>query len=161
MSATCINRWPRTERSVYKASAAPESEYALQFEEPALLTLGLCYEPRGRFAGSAYNSVLRRVDAFQDLPLARALVLRERRAAQLLEIDDAVNAAVAALKERGLTSPYLKGFVVARVNPIRFSKAEHPDYEQTLGKMLAAAGRFDAAKVRADQVAASGGPPDE
>ena len=31
--------------------------------------------------------------------------------------DDAVGAAVEKLKERGLTSPYLKAFVVARINP--------------------------------------------
>jgi ParB family chromosome partitioning protein len=151
----------RMARALATLSDAPESDYALQFEEPALLTLGLCYEQRGRFAGSAYNSVLRRVDAFMDRPLAGALVERGRRAEQLLEIDDAVGAAVAALKERGLTSPYLKSFVIARVNPIHFSKAEHPDYEETLARMLAAARRFDASRVRPDQVAASGGPPDE
>jgi ParB family chromosome partitioning protein len=151
----------RMARSLAELEARPEKDYALQFEEPALITLGLCYEQRGRFAGSAYNPVLKRVDAFMARRLPAALAVREERAAQLLEIDDSVNAAVAALKERGLTSPYLKSFVVARCNPIRFSKAEAHDYDETLGKMLSKAQRFDASKVRADQVAASGGPPDE
>lgn len=31
--------------------------------------------------------------------------------------DDAVNAAVKDLKERGFRSPYLRAFVVARINP--------------------------------------------
>ena len=68
-------------------------------------------------------------------------------------------AAVAALKARGLDSPYLKAFVVARVNPLRFSKAPSAPFDATLDRMLAAARAFDAAKVKADQVARSGGPP--
>ena len=145
------------------AALPPQSEaaYAGQFEEPALLTLGLCYEQRGRFAGGAYNPVLKRVDAFMDKPLGAALQKREARAKELIEIDDAVGVAVEALKERGLVSPYLKAFVVARCNPIRFSKEERPDYDETFAKMLAAAKKFDAGKVKADQIAASGGAPDE
>jgi ParB family chromosome partitioning protein len=151
----------RMARALAELSGAPETDYALQFEEPSLLTLGLCYEQRPRFAGSAYHSVLRRVDAFLSRPLLDALAERGRRAQELLLIDDAVAEAVTALKQRGLTSPYLKSFVIARVNPIRFSKAAQPDYAATLGKMLLSARAFDAGKVRADQVAASGGPPDE
>ena len=78
---------------------------------------------------------------------------------ELLELNELVNEAVKQLKGRGLESPYLKAFVVARCNPIRFSKAEKPDYDDTLAKMLAAAKKFDAGKVKADQIAASGGPP--
>jgi ParB family chromosome partitioning protein len=151
----------RMARALAELSGAPETDYALQFEEPSLLTLGLCYEQRPRFAGSAYHSVLRRVDAFLSRPLLDALAERGRRAQELLLIDDAVAEAVTALKQRGLTSPYLKSYVIARVNPIRFSKAAQPDYAATLGKMLLSARAFDAGKVRADQVAASGGPPDE
>jgi ParB family chromosome partitioning protein len=105
--------------------------------------------------------VLRRVDAFLSKPLPAALALREGRARDLLLLDDAVSAAVEQLKEKGFKSPYLKAFVVARCNPIRFSKAEHPDYDETFAKMLAAAKKFDAGKVKADQIAASGGAPDE
>ena len=38
--------------------------YALEFEEPAFITLGLCYEERSRFSGGTYHPVLKRVDAF-------------------------------------------------------------------------------------------------
>jgi ParB family chromosome partitioning protein len=154
----------RMARALAALDPGPETDYALQFEEPALVTLGLCYEPRGRFAGGQYHPVLRRVDAFQAKKLPAALALREARAQQLLELDDAVAAAVEALKARGLESPYLKAFVVARVNPIRFVKpdaAARPDYDATLEKMLASARKFDAGKVKADQVARSGGPPEE
>lgn len=71
-----------------------------------------------------------------------------------------MNQAVAALKSRGFESPYLKPFVVARINPIRFKRGE-ADFDETLDKMLAAARRFDAAKIRADQVARTGGAPEE
>jgi ParB family chromosome partitioning protein len=154
----------RMARALCALEPGPETDYALQFEEPALVTLGLCYEQRGRFAGGQYHPVLRRVDGFMPRKLPAALELREARAKQLLELDDAVAAAVEALKARGLESPYLKAFVVARVNPIRFVKpdaAKKPDYEETFAKMLAAAKKFDAGKVKADQVARSGGPPGE
>ncbi len=151
----------RMARALAQLAPVVEADYALQFEEPAFLTLGVCYEQRARFAGSSYHPVLKRVDAFAKVPLAKALPVREARAAVLLQLDDAVNAAVAALKERGLQSPYLKAFVVARVNPIRFSKGAEHDQDAVLGKMLAAAQRFDAAKVRADQLASASGPPEE
>jgi ParB family chromosome partitioning protein len=153
----------RMARALAALEPGPETDYALQFEEPALLTLGLCYEQRGRFAGSQYHPVLRRIDEFMSKKLPAALELRTKRAAQLLELDDAVGVAVAALKERGMDSPYLKAFVVARVNPIRFVKpgGAKPDYDATIEKMLAGAKKFDVGKVKADQVARSGGPPEE
>ena len=40
----------------------------------------------------------------------------------MLELDEGVSAAVTALKARGLESPYLRAFVVARINPIRFQR---------------------------------------
>jgi ParB family chromosome partitioning protein len=135
----------------------PEREFEVEFEEPALLTLGLCYEQRGRFSGGAYHPVLKRVDAFVADPLPKALEVRRERAAKLLEVDDAVNEVVAALKERGLQSPYLKAFVVARINPLRFKRGAGGEFDATLEKMLEAARGFDTDKVRPDQVASSGG----
>jgi len=140
----------------------PEREFEAEFEEPALLTLGLCYQQKGRFAGGAYHPVLKRVEKFSGARLPRALETRGERAAKLLELDELVNAAVAALKERGFKSPYLKAFVVARLNPLRFVRTRaKADWDETIGKMLKAAQRFDAAKIRADQISGAGGPPDE
>lgn len=139
----------------------PEREYAAEFEEAALLTLGFCYQQDGRFAGGAYHPVLKRCDRFLASRLSRALEIRRERAAKLLELHAAVNAAVAGLKARGVESPYLRAFVVARINPLRFQRKGTPDFDETIDKMLASARRFDPSRIRADQVARSGGPPEE
>jgi ParB family chromosome partitioning protein len=137
-----------------------EHELALEFEEAALLTLGLCYEQRGRFAGGAYHPALRRVDEFLAEPLPRALEVRAARAARVLELDDAVEAAVQALRARGFESPYLRSFVVSRVNPLRFHKGAPPPFDVTLDKMLEAARRFDASRIKPTDLARSGGAPE-
>ena len=140
----------------------PESAFAFEFEQPAFLTLGRCYEERPRLSGGAYQSILRRVDTFLDEPMSQAIKERERRAKKILKLDDAVSAAVEKLKAKGLTSPYLKPFVVSRVNYTRFSKAASFDFDETLDKIIASAAKFNADRVRQEDVAkSSGGPADE
>lgn len=139
----------------------PEREYAVEFEEPSLLTLGLCYQQNGRFSGGAYHPILKRTEKFGAAKLSNALVARRLRAARLAELDAVVVQAVQKLKERGLDSPYLKAFVIARINPIRFHRGPAPDVDEVIEKMIASAGRFDAGKIRPDQVARTGGAPDE
>jgi ParB family chromosome partitioning protein len=133
---------------------------ALELEEPALVTLGFAYERRPRISGGAYHPVLRKVDAFLERKLADALAERERRAARLLELDDAVAAAVERLKEKGFDSPYLKAFVVARVNPLRFAKGEPPPFDELIAQMTQRASRLDPSKVRSEDLARSGGAPE-
>jgi ParB family chromosome partitioning protein len=149
----------RMARELARLSADPETAYAFEFEEPAYLTLGLCYENRPRFSGGAYQPILRRVEAFLDEPVARALARREKWARKVLAIDEDVASIVEKLKARGLTSPYLKPFVVARINPIRFSKATEFDEDEVLGKMSAAASKFNVERVRQEDVARAGGAP--
>jgi ParB family transcriptional regulator, chromosome partitioning protein len=139
-----------------------EKAFAFEFEQPAFLTLGICYEERPRLSGGAYQSILRRVDEFLDLPIEKAVKERERRGKKILKLDDAVGAAVEKLKAKGLTSPYLKAFVVARVNYTRFSKATSFDYDETLDKIIASAQKFNVDRIKQEDVAKSGGgPPDE
>jgi ParB family transcriptional regulator, chromosome partitioning protein len=149
----------RMARELSGASKRPESDYAFEFEEPAYLTLGLCYDQRPRFSGGAYQPVLRRIDAFLDEPLSRALARRDAWARTMLDIDDKVAGIVERLKARGLTSPYLKPFVASRINPIRFSKATEFDVDDVLGKMAAAAAKFNVDRVRQEDVVRAGGAP--
>jgi len=151
----------RMERDLARVDPGPERDYATMFEEPVLLTLGLCYEENGRFAGGVYQPVLKRIEDFLAAKLPAALEVRADRARRLAELDQAVAAAVAQLKERGFESPYLKNFVVARVNPLRFQGEKRAEWDATIDKMLASAKRFDAAKIDAGQVARSGGAPSE
>jgi ParB family chromosome partitioning protein len=140
-----------------------ETAFAFEFEQPAFLTLGAAYEERPRLSGGAYQPILRRVDEFLDDPINDALKERLRRGRKILKLDDAVGAAVEKLKAKGLTSPYLKPFVVARVNYTRFSKATSFDFDEALDKIIASAQKFNADRVSQQDVAKAGGgpPPDE
>jgi ParB family chromosome partitioning protein len=134
-----------------------ESEMALEFEEPGLVTLGFAYEERGRLSGSAYAPILRKVDGFLDEKLSAASPERERRAKLVLDLDDAVSEAVARLKEKGFQSPYLKAFVVARVNPLRFMKGGTPPMDELFATMTKRARGMDPGRIRQEEVARSGG----
>ena len=139
-----------------------ESAFAFEFEQPAFLTLGAAYEERPRLSGGAYQPILRRIDEFLDEPINDAIKERLRRGRKILKLDDAVTAAVEKLKAKGLTSPYLKPFVVARVNYTRFSKATSFDFDETLDKIVASAQKFNTDKISQQDVAkAGGGPVDE
>jgi hypothetical protein len=52
-----------------------------------------------------------------------------------LSLEEKVAPAVKKLKERGLASPYLRSFVVARINPLRWIKDEPPPLEEVLKTM--------------------------
>ena len=134
-----------------------ETDYAFEFEQAQFLTLGAAYEERKSLSGGAYTSVLRRIDDFLDEAMPKALKERERRGNKVLAVDDAVSKVVEALKAKGLTSPYLKAFVVARVNPIRFSKSTEFDFDEVIDKMTASAKKFNVEKVRQEDVAKAGG----
>ena len=153
----------RMARALAKMSDDAEKSYAFEFEQPSFLTLGVCYEDRPRLSGGAYQSILRRVDEFLDEPVAKALKERERRGRKILKLDDAVSAAVEKLKARGLTSPYLKPFVVSRVNYTRFSKATSFDFDEALDKIIASAQKFNVDRVKQQDVvrAGGGGAPEE
>jgi ParB family chromosome partitioning protein len=138
-----------------------ESQFAFYLDEPALVTLGVCYECFPRFGGGAYHSILRRLEAFTDEPLRTALKDHEKRATMMLDLEEKVAAAVKKLKERGLVSPYLRSFVVARINPLRWIKGEPPPLEEVLKTMRERAAKFNVEKIRPQDLAGSAGPPDE
>jgi len=153
----------RMYRELAQLDGAPEDTYALEFEEPALITLGLCYETRPRFSGGAYHPVLKRVEEFLKKPMRVALDIRQQQANTLLALDDLIVKQVEALKAKGLTSPYLKSFVVARVNPLRFrpKDALPLSFADALGRMAQAAQKFNPDKIKLDDLAKSGGVSEE
>lgn len=139
----------------------PENEFAYYFEEPSYLKMGLCYEKQPRFSGGVYHSFVRRLTQFTDEPLTKALKRHERHADLLLELDVKVAEVVKKLKAKGFVSPYLKSFVVARSNPLRFMK-EPPELEDLIATIRGKVERFNVEKVKPEDITASGGgAPDE
>jgi ParB family chromosome partitioning protein len=151
----------RLEQGLAAFDDRPETAFEAEFEDPALLTLGLCYERNGRFSGGVYHAVLKRIEGFLPLSLTQAVAQRRERAGRLLELDHAVTETAGRLKARGFQSPYLKAFVVARIDPLRFKRGATGTFDGVLDTMMAAARAFDATKVKATQVAAAGGPPED
>jgi ParB family chromosome partitioning protein len=80
-----------------------------------------------------------------------------------MELDDLVVQKVEALKAKGLTSPYLKSFVVARINPIRFrpKDAAPLSFDEIMDRMTKAAAKLNVEKVKVEDLAKSGGAPEE
>ncbi len=130
-----------------------ESDFAFFPEDASLVTLGLAYERDPRFPAGAYHPVLRRVETFADAPLKATLALHERRAGLLMDLEQKVADAVARLKAKGLESPYLRSFVVARINPLRFVKGPLPPPEKVLATMRDRAARFNVEKVKQQDLA--------
>jgi ParB family chromosome partitioning protein len=130
-----------------------ESSFAAEFEAPELLTLGMVYEQLPRFAGGAYSAFLKKVDRFSERALAASLAQRADFAARLVEIDARVKKIITALQARGFKSPYLRNYVVARINPVRFHKTKKGDtappmlLAQALTRMTAAARDFNLGSV--------------
>jgi ParB family chromosome partitioning protein len=138
---------------------AKESDYAAQFEAPEFLTLGILYVEDARFAGGAYGPFLKKVDRFSDRTLAVSLREREGYASRLKGIDADVRKAVKALEARGFKSPYLRTYVVARINPVRFHRTKPGEKKppmplaEALTRMAAAARRFEPKSVKAGDLA--------
>jgi ParB family chromosome partitioning protein len=88
------------------------------------------------------------VDRFSDRSLTASLREREGYASRLLQIDAQTKKTIAALQAKGFKSPYLRNYVVARLNPVRFHKIEKGDTQppmpiaQALTRMAAAAKNF-------------------
>ena len=151
----------RMYRGLVGAKSGKEPEFAPLFEEPAFITLGAAYEKRPRYSGGAYHPIVKRLEEFLDLPLDEALAIREERATKLLELDDAVIEIVNRLKAKGLVSPYLKNFVVARINFLRFKREGSAEFDATISKMLQMARKFNVDNVKREDVARMGGGPAE
>jgi ParB family chromosome partitioning protein len=142
--------------------AKSEKDFSYYLEEASFVTMGLCYEKNPRFSGGVYNSFVRRLTDFSGESLGKALKAHEKIAGQLLELDERVAEVVKKLKAKGFVSPYLKSFVVARSNPLRFMK-EPPELDDLLKTIRGKVERFNVDKIRQEDVVASGGgtPDDE
>jgi ParB family chromosome partitioning protein len=86
----------------------------------------------------------------------------DRRATIVVELEERVAEIIAALKDRGLQSPYLRSFVVARINPLRWPNGDDvPPAEKVLETMLSRSKKFNVEKVRQQHLVGGYGPVDE
>lgn len=145
---------------VEEDSTRAESNFAFYLEEAALVTLGVCYEKAPRFGGGVYHPILRRLESFSSDSLRIALKAHERHAATVLDLEEKVTSVVKKLKDRGLVSPYLRSFVIARINPLRWIKGDPPPLEDVLKTMRERAVKFNVEKVKSQDLAGAMGPPD-
>jgi ParB family chromosome partitioning protein len=139
----------------------PETGFSFYLEEASFVTMGLCYEKNLKFAGGAYNSIVRRLEKFVDEPLSKALKSHEKHAGLLQELDENVAQVMQKMKARGFVSPYLRAFVVARINPLRFMQGEPPELVDLLKTMIGRAAKFNTEKVKQEDLASSGGAADD
>ncbi len=143
-----------------ESGSKAQKEFSYYLEEASFVTLGLCYEKNPRFSGGVYNSFVRRLTEFSEESLSKALKTHEKHADMLLELDAQVAEVVKKLKAKGFVSPYLKTFVVARSNPLRFMK-EPPALEDLLKTIRGKVARFNVDRIKQEDIVASGGAPDE
>jgi len=138
---------------------AKEVELTAVFEAPELLTLGIVYERNGRFGGGAYSPFLKKVDRFSERTLRVSLRQRADWASRIEDIEARVKRIVTELQRRGFKSPYLRTYVVARINPVRFHKAKKGEtgpvmpIGEALTRMAGAARKFKVDSVRPSDLA--------
>ena len=142
-------------------AARKEASFSFYLEEASFVTLGLCYEKNPRFSGGAYNSIVRRLSSFSSESLSKSIKERQKHAEQVMDLDGKVAEVIARLKAKGFISPYLKAFVVGRINPLRFMQGEPPPLEEVLKTMRERAGKFNVEKVKQEDIASSGGARDD
>ena len=124
-----------------------ESDYSFQLEEASYITLGMVYEKQAKFAGGAYHSFLKKIDNFLEIPIKEAYIEREKRSQILQEIDEIVVDVVMKLKERGISHPFVKNFIVSKCNPLGRKRKTELTYEEAMEKFKEKLNKLDIESV--------------
>ena len=137
---------------VEQQPTSSEDDWALQFESPHFITLGLLYETNKRFAGGAFAPILRRVDKFLKGTLRKGLEERIERAELVRSVDETLAQVVAKVRKRGINHPYVKNYLLARTTPLTRARKTLPSFEQTFRKLRDNLEDFDVTRVRYDEI---------
>lgn len=95
------------------------------------VTLGMAYKEKPRLFGSAYESILRKVDTFLPKPLEKAIVERRERAKIVMEADGLVREAAKKVRELGIEHPFLYKEIVSFCTPIKRKKKVKETFAET------------------------------
>ena len=123
------------EELLEKEPEKEEREFEDIFESGAYVTLGLIYKEQERFHGSAYESILRRIDFLLDQPLKDAYKVRKERASLLKEVDEVATEVVQKMRERGVNHPFLWQAVISSANPIKRKRIVDETFEEVMEKL--------------------------
>lgn len=117
----------------------PENDDELRdsIESIHFVTLGMAYEKQPRLFGSAFESILHRVDNWFGYPLEEAAREREKRAELLLETEGLLRKAVEEIQKLGVNNPFLPRSVVSFVSPIGRKRIIEETYEEVMEAMKA------------------------
>ena len=100
---------------------------------------------------------MRRLETFSEEPIRKAIRAHEKHADMLMDLDARVSEVVKKLKDKGFVSPYLRTFVVARINPLRWIQGDPPPLDEVLKTMRDRAARFNVEKIKQSDLANMGG----
>ena len=104
-------------------------------EFPHYVTLGIGYEKNPKLFGSAYESILKRLDGFLAIAIGEAVRMREERACLILEADGIARRAVERVKEIGIIHPFVYREIVDFCNPIRKREEIKENFEEVFVKL--------------------------
>ena len=101
-------------------------------EFPYFVTLGIAYEEKQKFFGSAYESIMKRLDWFFNIPIKDAYDKRKERAKFLIELDDLARKAVEKVQEMGINHPFLYKEIISFCNPIGRRRKIEEGFEEVM-----------------------------
>jgi len=104
-------------------------------EFPYFITLGLAYEENQKFFGSAYESLMRRLDIFLSEPIKNAYEQRKEKAKFLIRLDSIAREAVEKVKSLGISHPFLYKEIISFCNPIGRKRKVEENLEDVLTKL--------------------------
>ena len=119
-----------------KTPEALEEDYAEYFEFAHYITFGFLYEKYEKFSGTSYETIIKKVDRFLQIPLKDAINERQRRAQRIDELHQKVNEVIMQLRERGVKHPFLRSMIVSQINPIKRKRIVEEDFDEVLDACL-------------------------
>ncbi len=114
-----------------------DTEVMDAIEFPYFITLGLAYEEKQRFFGSAYETIMKRLDWFFNMPIKDAYEKRKERAKLLMELDDLAREAVQKVQEMGINHPFLYKEIISFCNPIGRRRKIEESFDEVMATLKA------------------------
>lgn len=112
-----------------------DTEIMDAIEFPYFITVGLAYEEHPKFFGSAYESILKKVDEFLSMKLTEAYDRRKEMAKQLLELDSLARTVMERIEALGISHPFLYKEIISFCNPIKRKRTVDENFESVIRRL--------------------------